>query len=78
MQSRKKLMVVFTLAVGMFATISTAKASPMYYTFTSSVSQISDSGGMVSAQYGAGFGVGSAATYTYLIDLQSQVCPPKF
>ncbi len=58
----KKMMLAISIAVAMFSSISTAKAAPMYYTFTGKVSSIQNTGGQVQSQYGSAFMVGSAAT----------------
>ena len=48
-----------------FALAGHAKAAPMYYTFDGTVSSVTDAAGIIA---GAGLSVGSAVTYTLIVD----------
>ena len=64
----KRISALIVTIVAVFALVGHAKAAPMYYTFDGTVSSIGfdDSSGIIAD---AGLAVGSAVTYTLIVDL---------
>src|SRR3972149_11716217 len=64
-KSMKRLSALIVAIVAVFALAGHAKAVPMYYTFEGTVSSTSEHAGIIAA---AGLSVGSAVTYTLIVD----------
>ena len=64
----KKLTTLLTVMAMVFVMSGKAQAVPFYYTFSGAVYSIDDSAGIIASQLGAGFGIGSTVTYTFILD----------
>ncbi len=68
----KKTTVVLATLFILFGGTQKAQAVPMYYTFEGDVASYNDTAGIIALQMGAGFGIGSYATYTFIIDFEPE------
>jgi len=64
----KKTIVILIALVMLFVGAQKAQAVPMYYTFSGTVTSYSDIAGIINSKFGAGFGVNSIVTYTFIVD----------
>ncbi|MEE9543652.1 MAG: PEP-CTERM sorting domain-containing protein [Thermodesulfobacteriota bacterium] len=67
----RKISALIVAVVAVFALAGHAKAAPMYYQFDGTASSITDDAGIIADAFGVAFGVGSAVTYTFIVDFNA-------
>ncbi len=67
----KKTTILMAALIMLVVSAPQAQAVPMYYTFEGTVSSFSDAAGAITLQMPSGFGIGSAVTYTVILDFDA-------